>query len=760
MNFSVVGTSPDRLDAYDKACGISRYTDDEPVANLLHGAIAFSPCSHGILKSLDVSKARALPGVVKVVTAADMDPNRYFNCVGAIRNDQPLIVDVGGRLRWRGDRIAIIAAETPEIARQAAKLVECTFEELPVIHNAEEALKPETVKLHEGGNLADSMCVRHGDVEEAFKNSPIILDNRYEVGYQEHAYLETNSDIAFPQPDGGILIRGSMQAPFYVQGAMAKLLRLPRSKIRVQQATTGGGFGGKEDYPNEPSAVAAVLAFETGRPVKVVLNREEDLAFSTKRHTMVIEHKLAAKEDGTITAIKVRVLCDAGAYLGISSIVAERANASSTGQYRVPNLQVDTLVVYTNNAFGGAYRGFGAPQVTFATERQMDLLAEKVGVDPIEIRRRNTFQAGEVSPLGDVVESDINASRVLEMAAKKTPILKKVKASKDAHIKRGIGMAAVRYGVGLHAGGQRMEGSGSLIQINIDGSVRVNVGGAELGQGCYTAMAMIAAEALGVDYKRIYVGEADTMLVPDSGPTVASRTTIMSGNAVKDGCQQLKDRLLRCAAKNLGCKAAELDLKNDRVIKKSTGEELLSFEKAIDIAYGTKVSLVAAGWYAPDRKIWNAEVGQGQSYTTYAHAVMVAEVAVDTITGKVTVEKMHAIHDVGQAIHHNGIIGQIQGGVVQGMGWATMEELVIKEGKMLNPNFTDYIIPTIKDMPEIAITLLERPYKNGPFGAKGIGEPSLIPVGAAVANAVANAVGKPVFELPVNPERIKLNQLQ
>ncbi len=756
MKFDVVGTSPVRLDAYDKATGKSRYTDDEPLPGVLYGAIAFSPVSHGLLKSVDVSKAKALPGVVKVMVAADLG-DKYANNIGAVRADQPLLAY--DHLRWRGDRLAIIAAESPEIARKAASLVTAEIEELPVIHTSEEALAEGAPKLHEMGNLADSMCIRHGDVEKAFSESPIILDNRYVVGYQDHAYLEPNSVVAIPGADGSLLLRGSMQAPFYVQGALAKVLKKPMSKIRVQQATTGGGFGGKEDYPNEPSAVASVLAFETGRPVKVIYNREEDLAYSTKRHSMIIEHKLAAKEDGTITAIKVKAICDAGAYLGISSIVAERANASATGPYRSPNVQVDTLVVYTNNAFGGAFRGFGAPQVTFALERQMDLLAEKVGVDPVEIRRRNTFSAGEISPLGDVVEADVNAMRVLELAAKKTPILKELKKGKEAHIKRGIGLAAVRYGVGLHAGGQRLEGSGALVQVNIDGSVRVNIGGAELGQGAFTAMAIIAAETLGVSYGRIYVGEADTMLVPDSGPTVASRTTVMSGNAVKDGCLIMKERLLKCAAADTGRKAGELDIKGDALIDKKSGEIIMDFATLANKAYCAKVNLVANGWYAPDRKIWNKEVGQGQSYTTYAHAVMVAEVAVDTITGQVHVEKMHAIHDVGQAIHHKGIEAQIEGGVVQGMGWAIMEELVIKDGKMLNPNFTDYIIPTIQDIPEIKITLLERPYKNGPYGAKGIGEPSLIPVAAAIGNAVANALKKPVMELPMNPERIKLNLL-
>ncbi len=317
----------------------------------------------------------------------------------------------------------------------------------------------------------------------------------------------------------------------------------------------------------------------------------------------------------------------------------------------------------------------------------------------------------------------------------------------------------MRYGVGLHAGGQRLEGSGALVQVNIDGSVRVNIGGAELGQGAFTAMAIIAAETLGVSYERVYVGEADTMLVPDSGPTVASRTTVMSGNAVKDGCLIMKERLLKCAAADTGRKIKDLDIKGDALIDKNSGEVIMDFATLAGKAYCAKVNLVANGWYAPDRKVWNKEVGQGQSYTTYAHAVMVAEVAVDTITGQVHVEKMHAIHDVGQAIHHKGIEAQIEGGVVQGMGWGIMEELVIKEGKMLNPNFTDYIIPTIQDIPEIKITLLERPYKNGPYGAKGIGEPSLIPVAAAIANAVANALKKPVFELPLNPERIKLNLL-
>jgi CO/xanthine dehydrogenase Mo-binding subunit len=331
--------------------------------------------------------------------------------------------------------------------------------------------------------------------------------------------------------------------------------------------------------------------------------------------------------------------------------------------------------------------------------------------------------------------------------------------SAAAHVRRGIGVSSMCYGVGLHAGGQHYEGSGALAQVHADGSVSITIGGAEIGQGAFTVVAQIAADSLGVDYARVVVNQSDTALVPDSGPTVASRTTLMSGNAARDAALQLKKRLLAYAAEKRGLKPAQLDLVDDHLLDKKSAAQLATFDELALECFSAKVHLAASGWYAPPRKKWDRAAGQGQAYTTYAYGAMVAQVAVDTLTGKVTLEKLWAVHDVGRAIHREGLLAQCEGGIVQGMGWALMEELVLKEGRVLNPNFSDYLIPTVQDIPAIDIRLIEKPYKDGPFGAKGIGEPSLIPVGAAIANAVAQALGKPVNELPLSPERVKLTLL-
>ncbi|MBI5511846.1 MAG: xanthine dehydrogenase family protein [Deltaproteobacteria bacterium] len=751
---TVVGKSPRRVDAGAKASGTARYTADLSFANLLVGYPVTSRFTHARIRRIDVSAARRVPGVVAVLTAEDV-PGQ--NQIGVVIADQPLLAH--DLIRSAADRVALIAALTREAALAAARLVVVEAEPLPLVCDPVAALEPSAPLLHPRGNLAAKMVIRTGDYAKARAKAPIVLEQTFTTGHQEHAYLEPNAVVAVPDA-GGMFLTGSMQCPFYVQKGVARVLGLSHAQIRVVQAPTGGGFGGKEDYPSEPAACAAVLAHHTGRPVRILYNRSEDIAWSSKRHRTVIKHTLLADRDGKLVGLKATIYVDAGAYLGLSSVVAERANASAGGPYRIPNVEVDTLTAYTNNPFGGAYRGFGQPQVTFALESQLDALARELGADPIELRLKNFLRQGSRTVTDEVLRQPPLAARTAVEARDRSRWAAKRRAAEthnaaDPDRRHGVGVASMLYGCCLHAGGQHLEGSAALVQIHPDASVSIAIGASEIGQGAYTAMAMLAAEALGFAYDQIHVVPTDTALVPDSGPTVASRTTIMSGNAVLDAARTLGARLRPVAAELCGVAESDVVLQAGAVWARGK-QAALSIAELVTAAYLRKVNLAHTGWYAPPKKLWDKATGRGQPYSLYCYGTLVAEVSVDTITGLVTVQRVTAVHDVGKAIYGDGVIGQIHGGIVQGLGYATMERLAVADGKILNPTFTDYLIPTALDVPEIDIGLIEEPYERGPYGAKGIGEPALIPVAAAIANAVSHALGFPLQDLPLSPERVKL----
>jgi CO/xanthine dehydrogenase Mo-binding subunit len=753
--------SPPRKDGMPKVDGGAVYADDLRFDGMLHAAIATSAISHGHLDGVEIDAARDAPGVACVLTADDI---RGENLIAVASSDQPLLAT--GKVRWTGDRLAIVAAETPRQAREAAALVRGQYRELPGVFDVEEALQDGAPLLHEDhptGNLYAKGCVYRGDARKAMDKADVVVEGVFDIGMQEHAYLETQGCVAVPEDDR-ITVYASMQCPFYVQDAVSKLLGIPLSAVRVVQTVTGGAFGGKEDYPSEPAACAALLAWETGRPVKLIFNREEDIRWSSKREAQRIKHRVGAKSDGTLVAMEVDIFMDSGAYAGLGAIVAERGNASAVGPYRVPNVRVDTHTVYTCNAFSGAFRGFGHPQVAVATESQLDELARKLGMSPVDLRRKNLLRAGDVNATGEKLPAPVEGLETLERAVKMADfdaLQAKVHAhnEKRGRTRLGLGVSTISYGCCLHAGGQYLEGSGSLLQAHKDGSISVAVGNTEMGQGATTVLSQIAADGLGVDLDRVRLKPVDTDLVPDSGPTVASRTTTMSGNAIRDACRQMIEELTPVARRLLGVRG-KIEFKADHARAAAGGSrKKVRWDELVAAAFVEKRHLLKAGWYAPPRKKWNPATGQGQPYSAYAYATQIALVEVDTLTGRTRVKKVCAAHDVGAALFPDGISGQVEGGVVQGMGYATMERLLQREGNILNPSFTDYIIPSALDAPEIEVLMLEsrevgKGQSAGPDGAKGVGEPSLIPICAAIGNAIADAVGQRVMVMPFMPEEV------
>jgi CO/xanthine dehydrogenase Mo-binding subunit len=749
---TVVHTQAPRVDAVDKVTGRARYVDDLEFPGMLHCKVVTSAHPHAEVLAIDVTAARECPGVFAVLTAKDIPGE---NQIGVATLDQPLLVE--GKARMMADRLALVAADTAEHAHAAAQKVKVTYRPLPTVGDLEAALAPDAPAIHEKGNLLAKKQVIKGDLEAGWKAAHVVVENTYRTGYQEHAYLENNGVVAVPEQDGMMTVHASAQCPFYIQKAVARVLGKDLASIRCIQATTGGAFGGKEDYPSEPAACAALLAQVTGRPVKLVYDRTEDILWSSKRHPMTVVHRLGLDREGKITVAEVKLYSDAGAYNGLSAVVAERANATALGPYRVPHVKVDTYVVYTNNLFGGAFRGFGSPQVTFAMEAALDEAAAKLSMSPAEVRRRNLLVQGDQTATSQVLPESVGALETLEQAVAKSGYEAKRAAlaqfnQQSPYLKKGIGIGCCMYGCCLHAGGQFLEGSGSLVHVRPDGSVNLAIGGTELGQGAFTVVAQLCAEELGCALSSVHVMPVNTDLVPDSGPTVASRTTVMSGNAVVDAARQLRGRMLDVAAHKLGVPREQVRFEQGAF--QGPGGKKLTFVEVAKAAYERKVNLTAEGWFAPPRKEWNEAMGVGEAYSVYCFATQIAEVTVDLRSGRVKVDHVTAAHDVGQAINPQTLVGQVEGGVVQGMGWAVMEDLKVVEGRCLNPNFTDYLIPSFADAPTIDTLLVELPYSLGPHGAKGVGEPALIPIAAAIANALSFACGVRFTCLPLTPERL------
>ena len=747
-----LGGRHERPDARAKVAGSTRFVADLALPGMLHAALAVSPVPSARLAGLELAAARAVDGVEAVLTAADI-PGK--NQVGVVFPDQPLLVE--DRVRMVGDRLALVAARTPEAAWEAARLVRPLLEELSAVHDPVAALRPGAPPLHEGGNLIRTFKVVRGDVARERARADVVVEAEYQIGGQEHAYLEPQACLAIPEARERITIITSCQCPFYVQKAVARVLGLPLAAVRVEQAPTGGGFGGKEDYPSEPAACVAVLAFATGKPVRLVLPRELDMQASTKRHTVVVRHRWGADRDGQLCFAEVETVMDAGAYIGLSTVVAERANASSIGPYRVPAVRVATHVAYTNNLFGGAFRGFGAPQVTWAAEATMDKLGRRLGIDPLELRRRNVLDdRRRIMSTGQRLPGPVLASECLDRAAALAG-WDEFRARPQANsgpVREGMGIGLVLYGCNLHHGGQRLDRSSAVVILQPDGSVVVRVGLTEMGQGNLAAAQTIAAQALGVDPAVVQVWQPDTTTVGDSGPTVASRGAHMSGLAILDAIRRLRTRLDPVAAELLGCRADEVELASSLASVRGSPERTVPVAQVASEMAARRIEAIATGWHRTRPRRFDPETGIGAPYEFYAIACQIARVKVDSELGLIRVEEVSAAHDVGRVIHRDAMEGQIQGGIVQGMGWAISEELKLDHGRLANPSFTDYTIPTAADAPKVRITVVESEGASGPFGAKGVGEPSLIPTAAAVRNAVCDALGVEIDRLPLTPPTV------
>ncbi len=719
-----------RKEATGKVTGRARYVDDITLPGMIHGVTVRSSVPRGRIR--DIRFDPRIPWDQYVVVTAKDIPGK--NLVALILDDQPCLVDE--IINHPEEPVVLLAhpdKHALEIARQAITI---DVEPLPAVLSIDDSLA-KTAIIWGDDNVFKSYAVDKGDVDAAFARADLVVEGVYHTGAQEQLYIENNGMIA-EVAGGGVTVWGSMQCPYYIQKALMKIFDVPPEKARVVQVETGGGFGGKEEYPSILAAHAALLSQKAKRPVKMIYDRSEDMAATTKRHPSRTRHRTAVSKDGKILALDIDFVLDGGAYATLSQVVLSRGTIHSAGPYAVDHVRIRSRAVATNSPPHGAFRGFGAPQSIFALERHLDEIAHKVGLAPDELRRRNFVAKGGELATGQIVRDDIDMNALLAEALERSGWQAKrerfARENPGSTVKRGMGLACFLHGTGFTGSGEKHLASIVGLEGTAEGRVRVLAASTEIGQGTNTVFAQIAADTLGLPYDEVEVLAPDTRFVPNSGPTVASRTVTIVGKLVESAARSLIAML-----------RAESGLAEPH-----TADEL---KAAIQRHVAARGKLAATAEYQqPPHIRWDDQTYRGDAYGAYSWAVYVAEVAVDTTTYEAHVEDFVALQEVGRVIHPMLAAGQIEGGVAQGIGWALYENVVWKDGRMANSRMTDYIMPTSADIPPIRVFFAEAPYAYGPFGAKGIGELPMDGPAPAILNAIADAVGVSIAKIPATPE--------
>lgn len=741
-----VGRNIHRFDARTKLTGDALFCADMPADNHLCLKVLRSALPHARIDGIDTAPALAIPGVKGVFTAKDI-PGK--NLIGIINKDQPLLAD--GKVRSMADAVALVAAETEAAARQALAAIDVAYTELAAMFTPEAALADGAEPIHEKGNVLCRRQVRKGDVDAAFARCASVIENTYTTPAIEHNYLEPDAGLGYVDEDGCLTIYASTQNPHYDHKEVAGLLDLPDDRVRIIMATVGGGFGSKLDL-NVQGFIGLAL-YHLKQPVRFVYSREEAYLASSKRHPFSIQIKSGTDSKGRILAVRIRAVCNTGAYGSYGMAVASRAAVVGMGPYEVETADIESMAVYTNTAFCGAMRGFGAPQMAMAHESQINLHAEELGMDPWEIRHLNGFRAGSETATCQELKSSVGFIACLEAIkpyyddALENWVNNPPSPSRSPFVRRGVGLGAMWYGIG-NTGVQNP--STARIEMDTSGAVTLYTGCADIGQGSTTILAQIAAQVLGMDPADIKTVVGDTRYTTNAGATSASRQTYISGNAVKEAAEKLKQVLITEAVNKLKQARVFLRMENGVVFDADHPEKSVEISFLARRIHDKGGTLSWQGYFDPDTIPQDPETGEGVPYATYAFACQAACVEVDVLTGQVDVQKVVAAHDVGKAIHPEHVKGQICGGVAMGVGFATMEEFV--HGSTLS--MKDYHVPTISDMPEVIPIIVEDPEPSGPFGAKGVGEPALIPTAPAIINAIAHALGSRIYHLPADLEKV------
>jgi CO/xanthine dehydrogenase Mo-binding subunit len=727
--------APLRREGPAKLTGAAKYADDLVFPGAWFGATIRSSDAHARFDGFDLDPALDWSRIA-VVTAVDIPGD---NIVSLISDDQPVLVPVGGEIQHHAEPLLLLAAADRETLRRARRAVTIRTTPLPPVFDP---LASDFVFAH--------YEIATGDLHEGFAAADLILDGEYRVGHQEQLYIENNAMIAVPREDGGVAVHGSLQCPYYIHKALKRSLRLTAEQARVVQAETGGGFGGKEEYPSIVALHAALLALKARKPVRMIYDRHEDLSATTKRHPAIVTHRTGIMADGTLVAQDIEVVMDGGAYCTLTPVVLSRGAIHAGGPYRCPNVRIRARATRTNTPPNGAFRGFGAPQVEFAAEIQLGRIADRLGLSPLEIRRRNLYQLGDTTPTGQVLRESVAAAEVLERAAEaaefegvraRTTTARARRAGSGAvpgsplrsgreRTASGIGVALAWHGAGFTGSGEVKLASVASVELDGDGRVRILTGSTEMGQGTKTIFPQLVAAELGLAVDDVDIAPQDTAIVPDSGPTVASRTAMVVGGLLIQAARRLRARV---EARNGGRPFAEV----------RTADAAAHGATRIDQQFEPYPHVH-----------FDDETYRGDAYPAFGWAACVASVDVDLDTAEVTVRDVVAADDVGKVIHPILAEGQVEGGTLQAIGYATIEEIKLRDGRYLNDRLATYIIPTALDAPRITALLVEAPFSGAPHGAKGVGELPMDVGAPAVVAAIHDATGVWIHELPASPERI------
>ncbi len=761
---SAVGRPFPRNDSVAKVTGAAKYTDDYVFPGMLYGATLRAKYPHANILRIDPSKAKTLPGVRAVLTHADVPGSKNH---GLIFNDWPVLCY--DKVRYQGDAVAIVAADTREIAEQARDLIEVEYTPLPVVDNPIDALKPETIIVNDfvgHGNLLKHIKVRKGDIDAGFAEADVIVEREYHTPTYEHAFLEPECAIGRVTDEGRIEVYVGSQIPYEDRRQIAASLAVPESQVRVIGTMIGGGFGGKEDVMGQIHV--ALLARATGRPVKMLYTRHESLIAHPKRHATVIRLKTGAKRDGTLVASRAEIYGDSGAYASLGDKVMTRAATHAAGPYAVPNVKIDCYAMYTNNPPSGAFRGFGVTQSAFAVESNMDILAKELGMDPFELRRKNALTVGATTSTGqlvresaglleciDKVETEVKSQKLkVGHSSSQAPLTSNVQPPTS----RAWGFAAAYKNTGLGDGAD--DKSGAEVEVYDDGTAEVRTSAAEIGQGLPNVLAQITAEELGIPFERVRVLLSDTDLTPDGGPTTASRQTAVSGNAAKFAARGMREILAKAASERLDASPERIVFRDGHVgvanetLRSTQGDNSrsVSFAQVVQWAREEgRATKYRHEYCAPETR----DLGQGgDMHFAFSYAAQAVQVEVDLITGRVHVLKVITATDVGRAINPLALEGQIEGGIVMCIGNALTEEFIVEKGYVWTDRLSRYKMPNIKETPEIISFIVEDESAFGPYGAKGVGEISSIPTTPAIINAIHNAVGVRIYTLPVDQDKL------
>ena len=730
-----VGKSVLKEDAWDKVAGKAQYVEDIKIEGMLWGIAVRSPYSHAIIKSINTEALELMSGVHAVITAKDI-PGENRVSPTALK-DQPVLAE--DKVRFFGEAVVLIAAESKELAKESASKVIVEYEELEVISEIKDALKKDSPVINEDGNIFLKRKIIKGNFQNAKQNADLVVENTYQTQSVDHAYIEPDCCIAVPQKDGSILVYTSTKSAHIDKKEISRVLDIGPNQVRVKAATIGGSFGGKSDLPL--ICMTSLMAVKAHKPVKMLYSREEVFHVTSKRHSCIMKYTHVVRKDGKILGVKAEIIMDAGAYKGYTPSVLERSLIHAAGPYNIDNISVFGRAVYTNKPSSGAMRGYGVPQVCFSYEAQMDEIARKLEINPLQLRLINALKPGDKTITGQQMKSDVKfkdtIKKVEKIIANGETINFQFSSNKN-WIKRGWGIACCMFGIG-HTGLLNDPGI-AKVQIEDDGNIMIYVGSPDIGQGSNTVFRQIAAEVLQINIDKVSIISADTEFTEDSGSTSGTRLTFIVGNAVKIAAEDLYKKLV------LFIKEYKLDISLDNL-----DNNLIDL---VQEANKKGIKLFGIGSYNPSISPLDPKTGQGKPYGTYTFGTQYVEIEVNILTGKIKFERFIACYDNGKVINPTLYKGQVIGGIAMGVSYALLEDLNIDKGKITNTNFDSYILPTSLDVPDIDVSVVISSDELGPFGAKGIGEPAILPTAAAIANAISRALGIRARNLPLDLEKI------